>query len=127
MKINNEQSIVEYLNHVRKRKTNSPPSAEEIETLISYLKTNGLDPIIVGALAVVSYLKPSNNNWPIADLTSPFLLKLNSFRDKDLFDLVVLANKVGIPHQLKNKTLNETQRNNLETVQLYLEHKDLLT
>lgn len=62
MKINNEQSIVEYLNHVRKRKTNSPPSAEEIETLISYLKTNGLDPIIVGALAVVSYLKPSSKN-----------------------------------------------------------------
>ena len=69
----------------------------------------------------------TNNNWPIADLTSLFLLKLNSFQDKDLFDLVVLANKVGIPHQLKNKTLNETQRNNLETVQLYLEHKDLLT
>lgn len=191
----NEKSIIEYLNHARKS-PNCPPAVEEIQTLISYLRTNKLDPIIVGALAVVSYLQPvgeyfrqtedvdifitqsppspppgwtrdrksvgvpswisptgshvdfliaghqfpdgsevpknieknrnATNNWPIADLTSLFLLKLNSFRDKDLFDLVELANKVGIPDPLKNRTLNETQRNNLETIRLYLQHKDLL-
>jgi hypothetical protein len=68
-----------------------------------------------------------NTGWPIADITSLFLLKLNSFRDKDLFDLVVLAHKVGISEdQLRKRSLNETQTNNLETVRMWLEHGDLL-
>jgi hypothetical protein len=63
----------------------------------------------------------------IADINSIFLLKLNSFREKDLFDLVVLTHKVGIPENLNKKySLNETQLHNLETVKMWLEHGDLL-
>ena len=58
---------------------------------------------------------------PVADIASLFLLKLNSMREKDLTDLVELAQKVGIPKTLKNQSLNEVQKENLQLVRLWIE------
>lgn len=204
-----------YKSRINRKDTKFPPTGEEIENLISFLTVKGLNPIIVGSLAVVKHLKltcseiennlfppteqvefsfssqndsfratqdvyvnkslppplegwrrdmrsigvtswvsPSggfvdflvsggqlpggcitvktvnkdpesiNTGWPIADIASIFLLKLNSPRDKDLIDLVVLARKVGIP-KLPDK-LNQMQSENLETIKLWLEYGGLL-
>ena len=179
-----------------------PPTTDEIQTLLDYLQSNGLDPIIVGSIAVYnqlrkisristdlipptkhldiaiakqeigvtkdldlfisralpnippgwkvdrasigvpSWISPSRGyvdfliagaplaenagipkqikkdpdsekmGCPIADLQSLFELKLDSSREKDLLDLLVLAKTVGIPRNLPS--LNERQRENLE-------------
>lgn len=57
---------------------------------------------------------------PIADLKSLFLMKLNSDRDKDFLDLLVLARTLGIPNDLNKQSLNSNQREQLSTLQLYL-------
>lgn len=200
MKKITKESLIEYLNHSRNQTSKDitvPPTGKEVEELVSYLKAQGLDPIIVGSVAVVGYLQlsnqelrkekfrrtgdidffvskalpnpplgwrrdqasigvtswispsggyvdflvaghrfPDNNQnpkeigkdpesikdgWPIADLTSIFLLKLNSYREKDILDLVALAQKAGIPESnLRKQRLNETQSNNLELIQLWI-------
>ena len=179
----------------RNGNTHYPPNEREIQSLIDYLKENGLDPILVGSMALVKHLKPSreemlNENlmtkdidvfitssppnppagwrrdrqslgvisWispsggyvdfleanhyypdgnrnptqigkdlesekigcPIADLVSVFLMKLNSHREKDLFDLVRLVKKVGIPKELKRQPLNRAQKDTLSLIELWI-------
>lgn len=216
---NFKETICKYLSKSRfnGKNTKFPPTGEEIEKLISFLTEKGLNPVIVGSLAVVKHLKltcieiesnlfppteqvefsfsspsdsfrttqdvdvhvnkslpsplegwrrdmesigvtswisPSggfvdflisgdrlpggsitvktvnkdpesiNTGWPIADIASIFLLKLNSPRNKDLFDLVALACKVGIP-KLTDR-LNQQQTENLETIKMWLQYGGLL-
>lgn len=45
-----------------------PPIGKEIEELISYLKANGVDPIIVGAFAVIKHLKMNEREFQSKDL-----------------------------------------------------------
>ncbi len=59
---------------------------------------------------------------PTADLVSIYLLKLNSFREKDLFDILGLARKLGIPKEIERVLLNSTQKDNLDIVKLWLSH-----
>lgn len=59
---------------------------------------------------------------PIAALRSIFELKLNSDREKDLTDLLILARRIGIPNDLQQQPLNQTQRENLNLVNLWVEH-----
>lgn len=200
MKSLTKENLIEYLKHSRNQADGTskvPPNGKEVEELISYLRENGLDPIIVGSVAIVSHLRltsqelknqnfrhtvdvdffvskmlpnvplgwrrdmqsigvhswisptggyvdfliaghryPDNNQnpkeigkdpeslkigWPVADIVSLFQLKLNSYREKDILDLVALARKVSIPEKhLKMLKLNETQLNNLELIKLWI-------
>lgn len=175
-----------------------PPTDGELESLITYLQEKGLDPIIVGSIALIKHLKPTFKeiedgsvrltqdidlfvsaalpnppmgwrhdmgsigvqSWiapsggyvdflvaghsfpdstknpkkidkdaesekmgcPVADIVSLYVLKLNSFREKDLLDLIALARKVGIPKELSQRPLNNTQKDNLSILKLWLSH-----
>ncbi|NGX42223.1 MAG: hypothetical protein K940chlam7_00500 [Chlamydiae bacterium] len=57
---------------------------------------------------------------PVADLASIFVMKLNSDRVQDLTDLVNLAKKRGIPKDLARKKLNEQQKENLESIKIWI-------
>lgn len=61
----------------------------------------------------------SDMGCPVADVVSIFLMKLNSYRDKDLTDLVLLARKVGIPKSLRTGRLSREQRDNLNLVEIW--------
>ena len=191
-----------YLNKSRSKINEGPhvpPTVIEIEQLMTFLQEKGLNPVIVGSMALIKHLKPtyqelnedairltndvdlfiSQNNlptpppgwrrdlasagvisWiapsggyvdfliaghsfpdntrnpkkigidpesekmgcPTADLASLYLLKLNSFREKDLFDILGLARKIGIPSEIERMSLNSTQKDNLEIVKLWLSH-----
>lgn len=176
-----------------------PPTGKEVEELIVYLQEKGVDPVIVGSLAVIKHLKQKGNDFddnslaktkdidvfvssslpapphgwrrstesvgviswisptgghvdfliaeqrfpnnlknpkkigkdpesilmgcPVADLRSIFELKLNSDREKDLQDLLILARRLGIPKDLQPSLLNQTQRDNLEIVTLWIKYK----
>lgn len=181
-----------------KDKTHIPPTDKEVESLIIYLQEKGVDPVIVGSVAVIKHLKQKGKNFkddsldmtkdldlfvssslpnpptgwrrdlesigviswispsggsvdfliaehrfpnnlknpkkidkdpesvlmgcPVADLRSIFELKLNSDREKDLTDLLVLARRLGIPKGLHQQPLNQTQKDNLKLVTLWIEH-----
>lgn len=49
--------------------------------------------------------EPEHNGLPVADLISIFQMKLNSPREKDLFDLIALAKKLGIPKKTQTKEI----------------------
>lgn len=181
-------SLMEESQHV-------PPSVKELENLIQYLQSKGVNPIIVGSLAIAHHLKvtkekvdksfratedldlfvstnlpsppfgwkrdqksigliswispsggyvdflvaghrfPDNHinpqklgvdkdsmeaGCPVADIAALFQLKLNSYRTKDLTDLVALAREVGIPKELRLLRLNQTQKDNLQLVDLWI-------
>jgi hypothetical protein len=59
---------------------------------------------------------------PVADVLSVFLLKLNTYRNKDLQDLINLALKIGIPKEIERQVLNPTQKDNLTIIKLWLAH-----
>jgi hypothetical protein len=178
-----------------------PPSAREMEILIEYLQSEGVDPIIVGSVAIVKHLNqkiinsseastyrrtedldlfikkqipkppigwridraaigvvswispsggyvdfliagqnfPDNSKnpmnigkdpesvkmgCPIADVLSLFIMKLNSFREKDMTDLLTLSLKLGIPNELERQALNHTQRENLSLLKMWLAHEN---
>lgn len=160
--------------------SHKPPSEKELLDLIAYLQDKGLDPIIVGSVAIVKHLKLSSStdhknqfritqdidlyvntslpdlprgwrrdiqslgiiSWispsggyvdfleyghkfpgsgqisvhvqkdtdsesvglPLADLSSIFRLKLQSDRERDFADLLLLARKLGIPKDVERET-----------------------
>ena len=55
--------------------------------------------------------------FPIADLSSIFKMKLNSFREGDIKDLSILAKKCGIPELGK---LNKQQKENLDYLKIII-------
>lgn len=57
---------------------------------------------------------------PVADVMSIFLMKLNSFREKDSLDLLILARKLGIPKNIERQSLNSTQKENLSLLKILL-------
>lgn len=60
-----------------------------------------------------------SNTVPIAAVKSIFKMKLDSYREKDLMDLVALARKTGIPELTG---LNRQQRENLDYINLIVNH-----
>ena len=54
---------------------------------------------------------------PVATVADVFAMKLNSMREKDLFDAIALARKFGIPKLMR---INRQQRENLKMVQLWI-------
>ncbi len=54
---------------------------------------------------------------PVADVETLFKMKLNSRRERDLGDLMMLAKKVGIPADIEKKLWNTGQQQNLEFLQ----------
>lgn len=167
-----------------------PPTAGELEELISFLQKNYLNPVIMGTLAVMKHLvvtpsdiqnrtyrpiqtidilvsklpeqlldgwqldkdssprlcwmSPSQGyvkffnfkdefpseldkiseagkdqesvlmNCPVADVETLFRMKLNSRKEKDMLDLMMLTRKVDIPQDVDKKLWNDVQRKNLE-------------
>ena len=179
----------------KQRNAHYPPNENEVQSLISYLKEKGLDPVLVGSMALIKHLKPSteemvnenlmtqdidvfiksslpnppvgwrrdreslgviswispsggyvdfleaNHNYPdgirnppeigkdnesektgypVADLVSVYIMKLNSHREKDLYDLVRLAKRVGIPKELSRYKLNKVQKDTLSLIELWI-------
>lgn len=62
---------------------------------------------------------------PVADIVSIYLLKLNSYREKDLTDLLAFARVVGIPKELDHLRLNKTQKANLSMVKIWISHDQI--
>lgn len=55
--------LTAYLKHSRvESKGHFPPTERETEELIIYLRHNGVDPIIVGSVAVVKHLNPTSDD-----------------------------------------------------------------
>lgn len=83
----------------------------------------------------VEFLKMNNTNelgkdlesieagCPVIDIKTLFKMKLDSNRQRDLFDLLSLALVVGIPVDLEEELLNETQRRNLEAIKLWIKFR----
>ncbi len=167
-----------------------PPTAEELQKLISFLQENHLNPVIIGTLAVMKHLvvttadiqnriyrpiqtidllvsklpkqlfndwhldkeslprlcwiSPSNGyvkffnfkeefpldlenitesckdhesalmNCPVLNVETLFRMKLNSKKERDIFDLMMLTRKLEIPQDIDLKLWNDTQRQKLE-------------
>lgn len=53
-------------------------------------------------------------NCPVADVSTLFKMKLNSNLSKDLYDLMCLTRRVGIPKNLEKESLSSLQVKNLE-------------
>ena len=57
---------------------------------------------------------------PVADVQTLFLIKLNSDKERDLLDLLLLACKLGIPKDLDNLLWTLQQRKSLEFVRRWV-------
>ncbi len=55
---------------------------------------------------------------PIATVADVFAMKLNSMREKDLFDAIALARRFGVP---KIKGMNPQQKDNWQLVKLWID------
>lgn len=61
--------------------------------------------------------------YPIVDLASLYQLKLNTNREKDLMDMLLLAKRAGFPKGFEKMALNSLQRENLEFIKTMLAHE----
>lgn len=96
------------------------PSGGYVDFLVAghRFPDNNINPMKIGV-----DVKSMEAGCPIADVASLFQLKLNSFREKDLTDLVALARKVGIPREIYRFKLNKTQQDNLTLVDLWIKSR----
>ena len=53
-------------------------------------------------------------NCPVADVETLFRMKLNSGKERDMLDLMMLTRKVNIPKDIELKLWNDVQRKKLE-------------
>lgn len=168
-----------------------PPTSQELEELITFLHQIGLDPVIVGTLAVMKHLVvtpddiqtriyrpiqtidlllpmipqqlpqgwqvskessptifwaspsqgyikflkfedefPENQNvvkdidsvessCPVADVETIFKMNLNSRKERDIGDLMMLTKRFGFPKNIEKHLWNQMQRKNLEFLQAW--------
>ena len=81
-----------------------------------YVDFISADYVFPGGEKVLASIKVDMSSplgFPIATIVDIFKLKLNSFRPRDLTDLLALAKAGKTPSDEQLGTLNETQRNNL--------------
>lgn len=65
--------------------------------------------------------KTARSRIPIANWQDIFAIKLNSVRDRDLFDLVSLCRSMGrVPKEQELGTLNLLQQENLDAVKSWV-------
>jgi hypothetical protein len=64
--------------------------------------------------SIVKDLESVAMNCPVADVSTLFKMKLNSNLVKDLYDLMCLTRRVGIPKNLEDVELNKMQAKNLD-------------
>jgi len=70
--------------------------------------------------------QPSKDtSYPVADVLDLIRLKLNSFRAKDLTDILALAKSIKhVPSNAEIGKLNKTQRDNLELVRQWVANQE---
>lgn len=65
-----------------------------------------------------------NSDYPVGSWQDLMRLKLNSFREKDLFDIVALVRKLGrIPSPQELGPMNQTQNDNFDLVKAWVTAK----